>query len=74
CEIIQASIPHIVLVGKTAGQPSFGLRSAGRASIINGDVSRTADVAAKRRESTENHVFRMTILRREKFTFQCGYQ
>jgi hypothetical protein len=38
----------------------------------NLNISRPADVAAKRRESTENHVFRLTILRREKFPFQCG--
>jgi hypothetical protein len=40
----------------------------------NLNISRQADVAAKRRESAETHVFRLTILRREKFTFQCGYQ
>jgi hypothetical protein len=40
----------------------------------NLNISRPADVAAKRRESTENHIFRLAILRREKFTFQCGYQ
>jgi hypothetical protein len=38
-------------------------------------ISRQADVAAKRRrESAENHVFRLTVLRREKFTFLRGYQ
>jgi hypothetical protein len=33
-----------------------------------------SDAAAKRRKSAENHVFLLTILRREKFTFKCGYQ
>ncbi|MDR1241375.1 MAG: hypothetical protein LBM00_01115 [Deltaproteobacteria bacterium] len=40
----------------------------------NLNISRPADVAAKRRESAKNHIFRLTFLRREKFAFQCGYQ
>jgi hypothetical protein len=34
----------------------------------NLNISRQADVAAKRRESAENHVFRLTIL--EQFNFE----
>jgi hypothetical protein len=37
----------------------------------NLNISRKVDVAAKRRESTENHVFRLTILRREKLLFNA---
>jgi hypothetical protein len=77
-EEIRGLVAKAFLPG-TAGRKCIKPKRAMSGNLVlhphgNLNISRQAGVAAKRRKSTENHVFRLTVLRREKFTFQCGYQ